>query len=187
MPRVLVLLAPGFEPVEAITPVDFLRRAGAEVVLAAVGPADLLVTGAHNVTIKADVSFDSVATTLFDAIVSPGGMPGTTNLAANAGVVAAIQAHFKAGKLVAAICAAPGYVLGSAAKILAGKKATGYPGAEKGITEVGGTIVAEPVVIDGNIITSRGPGTAPAFGLALVKALVDAETEQKVGKATLIY
>jgi 4-methyl-5(b-hydroxyethyl)-thiazole monophosphate biosynthesis len=187
MVRVLVLLAPGFEPVEAITPVDFLRRAGAEVVCAAVGAPDLLVGAAHKITVKADVTFESVATTLFDAIVCPGGMPGTTNLAADAGVVAAIQAHYKAGKLVAAICAAPGYVLGSAAKILAGKKAAGYPGADKGITEVGGTIVNQPVVIDGNILTSRGPGTAPQFGLALVKALVGDEAEQKVGKGVLLY
>jgi 4-methyl-5(b-hydroxyethyl)-thiazole monophosphate biosynthesis len=187
MPRALVLLAPGFEPIEATTPIDLLRRGGVEVILAAVGTADLLVTAAHNITVKADVAFDSVATQLFDAIVAPGGMPGTTNLAANAKVVAAIQAHYKAGKIVAAICAAPGFVLGSAAKILAGKKAAGYPGADKGITEVGGTIVNEPVVIDGNIITSRGPGTAPNFGLALVKALVGAEKEQQVGKAILLY
>jgi 4-methyl-5(b-hydroxyethyl)-thiazole monophosphate biosynthesis len=186
MVKVLFLLAPGFEPIEAITPIDLLRRAGAEVTLAAVGTPDLLVAAAHKVTVKADVKFDDVATQLFDAIVAPGGMPGTTNLAGTPAVVTAIRAHNSAGKLVGAICAAPGFVLGSAAQILGGKNAAGYPGADKGITESGGTIVVQPVVIDGNIITSRGPGTALPFGLALVKALFGAAKEQEIGKAVLV-
>jgi 4-methyl-5(b-hydroxyethyl)-thiazole monophosphate biosynthesis len=187
MVKALVLLAPGFEPVEALTPIDLLRRGGVEVTLAAVGTPDLLVTAAHNITVKADVPFESVSGQIFDAIIAPGGQPGTKNLAANATVVAAIQAHNAAGKVVAAICAAPGFVLGSAAKLLAGKKAAGYPGADGGITEVGGTIVNEAVVVDGNIVTSRGVGTAIQFGLALVKVLVGAEKEQAVGKAILFY
>jgi 4-methyl-5(b-hydroxyethyl)-thiazole monophosphate biosynthesis len=187
MVKVLFLLAPGFEPIEAIVPIDLLRRAGAEVILAAVGTPDQNVVASFNLTIKADVTLDEVGGQLFDAIVAPGGIPGTSNLAGNAAVIAAIQAHNTAGKVVAAICAAPGLVLGSAAKILAGKNATGYPGADAGIVESGGKIVAQPVVVDSNIITSPGPATAIAFGLALVKKLFGDAKEQEVGKAVLVY
>jgi 4-methyl-5(b-hydroxyethyl)-thiazole monophosphate biosynthesis len=186
MTRVLFLLAPGFETIEALLPVDLLRRAKLDVTLASVGHDDLNVKSAQNVIVRCDVKFDQVATDLYDAIVCPGGMPGTTNLAGNAKVIAAIQAHNKAGKIVAAICAAPGYVLAEAAKILGGKNACGYPGTDAKISENGGTVSEERVVVDQNIVTSRGPGTAAQFGLTLIRVLVGPEKEQEVGKATLI-
>ncbi|KAK8870310.1 hypothetical protein M9Y10_008188 [Tritrichomonas musculus] len=185
MVKVLILLAPGFEEIEAITPIDYLRRAGAEVTTASVGHNDLNVKGAHDVTIKADVKFTDVHTQLFDAIVCPGGMPGTKNLAKTKEVIDALHAHEKAGKVVAAICAAPGFVLAEAAQLLKGKNACGYPGSDEKITENGGHKNENPVTVDGNIITSRGPGTAYKFALALIEKLVGADKAQEVGKGTL--
>jgi 4-methyl-5(b-hydroxyethyl)-thiazole monophosphate biosynthesis len=184
--KALVLLAPGFETIEALTPIDFLRRAKVEVTVASCCHDDLNIKSAHDVVVKCDVKFESVASQLFDAIIAPGGMPGTTNLAGNAKVVAAIQNHAKEGKIVGAICASPGYVLAEAAKILNGKKACGYPGTDEKITANGGTKLEDEVVIDGNIVTSRGPGTAAKFGLALIKVLLGAEKEQEIGKGVLL-
>lgn len=186
MVRVCVLIAPGFEPVEALTPIDFLKRAEAEVVVAAVH-SDLIVPSCLDVAIKCDVKFDQVADQTFDAIVAPGGLPGTENLAKDAKVVAAIQKHFQAGKVVGAICAAPGMLLGEACKILKGKKACGYPGCDDGIAKNGGQKMEDKVTVDGKLVTSRGPGTAAAWSLALIKVIFGAEKEQAVGKGTLIY
>ena len=182
MVKVLILLAPGFEEIEAITPIDYLRRAGAEVTTAVVGHND--VKGAH-VTIKADVKFADVHTQLFDAIVCPGRMPGTKNLAKTKEVIDTLHAYEKAGKVVAAICAAPEFVLAEAAQLLKGKNACGYPGSDEKITENGGHKNENPVTVDGNIITSRGPGTAYKFALALIEKLVGADKAQEVGKGTL--
>ena len=185
MVKVLVLLAPGFEEIEAITPIDFLRRAGCEVVTAVVGHNDLNVKAAHDVTFKADVKFSDVHTQIFDCIVCPGGMPGTKNLAKSKEVIDALHAHNNAGKIVAAICAAPGFVLAEAAQLLKGKNACGYPGSDEKITENGGHKNENPVTVDGNIVTSRGPGTAYKFALTLVEKLCGAEKAQEIGKGTL--
>ncbi|OHT01121.1 putative DJ-1 family protein [Tritrichomonas foetus] len=186
MVKVLVLIAPGFEPVEAITPIDFLRRAGAEVTTAAVGHNELNIKSAHDITMKCDVKFESVHTQLYDAIVCPGGMPGTKNLAKDAHVLEALKAHNDAGKVVAAICAAPGFVLAEAAQLLKGKNACGYPGSDAKITENGGNKLEDPVVIDGNIVTSRGPGTASKFALALIGKLFGDEKANEIGSGTLV-
>ncbi|KAK8837361.1 hypothetical protein M9Y10_036794 [Tritrichomonas musculus] len=185
MVKVLVLLAPGFEEVEATCPIDYLRRAGAEVILASVGTNDLDVTGSHGITFKADVKFNDVHTQIFDGIICPGGLPGTTNLAKTKEVIDALHAHNKAGKVVAAICAAPGFILAEAAQLLKGKNACGYPGPDKKITENGGNRKEDPVTVDGNIITSRGAGTAHKFALALIEKLCGADKAQEVGKGTL--
>ena len=185
MVKVLVLLAPGFEEIEAITPIDFLRRAGAEVTIASVGHNDLNVKGSHEITIKADVKFNDVHTQLFDAIICPGGIPGTTNLAKTKEVIDALHAHNKAGKVVAAICAAPGFILAEAAQLLKGKNACGFPGPDQKITENGGNRKEDPVTVDGNIITSRAAGTAIKFALALIEKLCGAEKAQEIGKGTL--
>lgn len=185
MVKVLVLLAPGFEEIEAITPIDFLRRAGAEVTIASVGHNDLNVKGSHEITIKADVKFNDVHTQLFDAIICPGGIPGTTNLAKTKEVIDALHAHNKAGKVVAAICAAPGFILAEAAQLLKGKNACGFPGPDQKITENGGNRKEDPVTVDGNIITSRAAGTAIKFALALIEKLCGAEKAHEVGKGTL--
>ncbi|KAH0785959.1 DJ-1 family protein [Histomonas meleagridis] len=183
--KAVILIAPGFEEVEAITPIDFLRRAGIEVTLASVGHNDLSIKGAHGIVLKCDAKLDDIAKNIYDAIICPGGMPGTKNLAKNAKVVEAIQAHLAAGKVVAAICAAPGYVLAEACGIMKGKTGCGYPGCDDKITEFGGTKVEDRVYVDGNIITSRGPGTATIFALEILRKLVGNEKADEIGKGTL--
>lgn len=185
MVKALVLLAPGFEEIEALTPIDFLRRAGVEVTIASVCHDDLLVRGSHEITVKADVKFADVRGQLFDALICPGGLPGTTNLAKTKEVLDAIIAHNNAGKIVAAICAAPGLLFAEAAKILKGKNACGYPGPDQKITENGGNRLDDLVTVDGNIVTSRAAGTAFKFALKLIELLCGAEKAQDVGKGTL--
>ena len=186
MVKVCICLAPGFEECEALVPTDFLRRAGAEVTLAAVGTPDLFVEAAHKVTVKADAMFDAVQNNAFDAIICPGGMPGTKNLAKHAPLIAALKKQAAAGKIVAAICAAPGFVFAEAAQLLKGKRACGYPGTDDLISKYGGQKLEDPVVVDGNIITSRGPGTAYLFALAIIKALFDQATADKVASGALV-
>lgn len=184
--KAIILLATGFEEVEAVTPIDFLRRVGVEVTIASVGTGKLEASGAHGVVFKTDVRFEDVATNLYDAIIAPGGLPGTTNLAADAQVVAAIKSHFAAGKVVAAICAAPGFLFAEACGIMKGRTGCGYPGCDDKIEQFGGSKVSDRVHIDGNIITSRGPGTAPDFALALVRKLLGEQAATKLGKGTLV-
>ena len=183
--KAVVLIAPGFEEIEAITPIDFLRRAGVEVVMASVGHDDLAIKGAHGIVLKCNVKFDDVSKNIYDVIICPGGMPGTKNLAKSENVVKAIKAHLAAGKVVAAICASPGYVLAEACGIMKGKTGCGYPGCDDKITENGGTKVEDRVFVDGNIITSRGPGTASIFALEIVRKLVGNEKAEEIGKGTL--
>lgn len=185
MPKtVLALAAPGFEPIELITPVDFLRRAGAEVLIAAVG-CGKVVGGAHGITIQADVLFEEVKGQTYDMIFAPGGLPGTTNLAKNKDVVEFIKRHDAAKKFVTAICAAPGFVLAEACNILKGKHACGYPGCDKAIGTTGGYIQTDNVVVDGHIITSRGPGTALLIGFAMIKALFGEAKEAEIRKGVI--
>jgi 4-methyl-5(b-hydroxyethyl)-thiazole monophosphate biosynthesis len=177
-PRALVLLAEGFEETEAVAVIDLLRRAGIEV--AAAGLTDREVTGSHGVTIRADASFDACMID-FDAIILPGGMPGAANLASSELLLEFIADMYHRDKLCAAICAAP-QVLAKAG-ILAGKKVTCYPGVEEKLT--GAKVSTDPVVRDGNIITSRGVGTAIPFALAIIAYLMDQAAADKVGTAVL--
>ena len=186
MVKAVILLAPGFEPIEATAPGDVLRRAGVQVIYAAVGSPTLNVEGALGISVHADQNFSQIADSLFDAIILPGGLPGATNLAQDVKVVDAVKHHLKAGKVVAAICASPGVVLAEACKILKGKKACAYPGFDDKITENGGTKVEDRVCVDGNIITSRGPGTATYFGLAIAEALVGSEKVNQLREGMLI-
>ena len=186
MVTVVILLAPGFEPLEATAPADILRRAGAQVIYAAVGSRTLSVEGCHGITIRADKNFNELSESLFDAIVLPGGLPGATNLAQDAKVVESAKFHLNHNKVVAAICASPGVVLADACKIVRGKRACSYPGFDDKITENGGTKVEDKVCIDGKLITSRGPGTAVLFGIAIVEVLLGKEKAQKVKEAMLV-
>jgi 4-methyl-5(b-hydroxyethyl)-thiazole monophosphate biosynthesis len=180
--RALVFLAEGFEEVEAVTPVDFLRRAGIEVTTAAVGK-DKAVTGARGIPVAADTVADDLAGLPYDAVVLPGGMPGAKNLAASGIVDTVIREAAAKGKLIAAICAAPVIVLAPKG-VLAGKEFTCFPGMEQ---EVSGAAWREDdVVVDGNLITSRGAGTAALFALAIIEYLTDEETAVKIGKSTLV-
>ena len=184
-PTVLILAATGFEPIELVTTCDILRRSGANVKVAAVGTESLAVRTSHSMIIHADAFFNDLEDHTYDLIVCPGGMPGTKNLASDVSVVEFIKRHYSAGKICAAICAAPGYVFAEACGILKGKRACGYPGTDQKIEENGGIITEMDVVKDGNIVTSRGPGTAVEFALTLVDILWGKEKRNEVARGLL--
>jgi 4-methyl-5(b-hydroxyethyl)-thiazole monophosphate biosynthesis len=179
METVAVLFANGFEEVEGLTQVDFLRRAGINVIMAGVG--DTKITGGHDITIVTDVEVSELQDSL-DGIIIPGGMPGAANVAASKKAINLIQKLYNSGKLVAAICAAPAVVL-SPAGVLTGKKATCYPGYEDRLTD--SHFVEDRVVKVDNVITSRGPGTAAEFAIEIIRYLKDDETAKKIHQQTL--
>ena len=181
MKKVSIFLAEGFEEVEALTPADLLRRAGAEVTLAAVGEKKE-VSGSHGIAIIADQLFTDMDFADMDLLVLPGGMPGTLNLKACEPLLKLLKEHDAEGKKLAAICAAP-TVLGYAG-LLKGKKATCYPGCEEGLT--GAIPVTDPVVTDGTITTSRGVGTAIPFALSLIAELYGTEKAYEIAKS-IVY
>lgn len=173
---VYLLLAPGFEEVEALTPLDYLRRVGQEVKL--VGVSSQIVTGAHGITVHCDTVVEELDT-LPELLILPGGMPGTRNLERNAYVAKQIEACYWGGKLIGAICAAPS-ILGKMS-LLEGKKATCFPGFENALQ--GAEVVFDPVVRDGNIITAKGAGVANQFAFALIEALCGAEETEELKAA----
>ncbi len=167
MSKVLVPLAEGFEEIEAVTVVDLLRRAGVTVVTAGLqaGP----ITGSRGVVIVPDRALDAVLDQDFDMIVLPGGLPGAHHLRDDLRVQAILKRHAAAGAYTAAICAAP--VALAQAGLLVGKTATSYPGFVEKLTIADFTHSTEAVVVDGKIVTSRGPGTAMDFALTLIELL----------------
>ncbi len=179
MKRVAVLLADGFEEVEAVSPIDYLRRAGVEVVTAGVGAKR--VKGSHAITVDADARIDELPADL-DGVILPGGGVGAANLAKSSAVADLVKRLHGEGKLVAAICAAPAKVLAPTG-ILEGRSATCYPGLEGELT--GSSVSSERVVRDGNLITSRGAGTAGEFAIELVRYLVGDETAERVKGSVL--
>ena len=181
MSRIGIFMADGCEEIEGLTVVDVIRRAKQEIVMISItGKRE--VTSSHKVTFLADALASEVDYDALDGIVLPGGMPGTTNLGADETVNRVIREFAAAGKLVCAICAAPS-VLG-ASGILEGKRATCHPGFEEKLT--GATFLAEEVVTDGNVITSRGMGTAVPFALEIVRYVCDDGTAEEIRKA-LVY
>ncbi len=176
MARVLVPLAPGCEELEAVTIIDLLRRAGIEVVTAGLesGP----VRASRGVTLVPDTELDAVLADDFDMIVLPGGLPGAEHLDEDPRVRALLLRMAEAGRYTAAICAAP-RVLASAG-LLDGKSATAYPGHLEKLDLPQVRISPEPVVSDGRVITSRGPGTAMDFALTLIEALAGREQRDQV-------
>lgn len=179
MKKVVVFLADGAEEIEAISPVDILRRAGAEVTLAGVGGKEIIC--AHNIKIVCDKELSEISGEDFDMYVLPGGVRGTESLSDSEIIKDTVKKAYSDGKTVAAICAAPS-VLGKIG-ILNGKRATCYPGFEKYLD--GAEFVSASVVCDGNIITSRGAGTAMNFSLALVKALYGQDKAEDIRKAVI--
>ncbi len=181
MKKTGVFLAEGFEEIEGLTVVDILRRAGIDVVtISVMGQKE--VCGSHKITVLADALFEEVNFEEYEGIVLPGGMPGTTNLGGHSGVNRIIKSFAEQGKLVAAICAAPS-VLGQAG-ILEGKKAACYPGFEDKLT--GAEVTFEEVAEDGNVITSRGMGTAIPFGLRLTAYFTTEQKAKELAEA-IIY
>jgi len=174
--RVLCLLVDGFEEIETVTPVDLLRRAGVEVVMASLGQGT--VTGRCGIRLEADTTLDVVAPEGFDLLLIPGG-PGVAALRADGRPAALARDFSEAGKTVAAICAAP-LVLKDAG-LLDGRDFTAHSAT---YGELPG-VCSERVVIDGNLITSRGAGTALDFGLALVRHLAGDAAADEVAKAIM--
>lgn len=182
MKRVCVLLADGFEEVEAITPIDYLRRVGAAVTVA--GIKGRRVEGGHGIVVEAEATLAELVGEAFDCVVVPGGGKGSENIAADGRAVAFIKAHAKAGAIVGSICAAPALVLGRACGLLAGKAFSCYPGMETLVPE--GRFRAERVVRDGTLITSRAAGCAGEFAAALAEALVGQEPARKLAESVLL-
>lgn len=178
MIKVSVLLADGFEEIEALTAVDLLRRARIYVDTISITD-DYTVHGAHGINVQTEDLFDEVDFSESDMIVLPGGMPGTTNLKEHAGVRKVVKEHTQAGKYVGAICAAP-TVLADLG-LLKGKKITCYPTVEQEIQ--GAVLLRTPVAVDGNIVTGRGAETAVEFALKLIEVLEGEEKAQEVAKA----
>lgn len=181
-PRVAVLLAEGFEEIEAVAVIDVLRRGGAAVRLASLGAAERGVTGAHQIVVMPDTSLDGLRAADLDLVVLPGGMPGSATLAADRRVLALLQAVHAAGGIVAAICAAP--IALQAAGLLAGRRVTCYPSVASRLD--GAQVTGHSVETDGRIITSRGPGTAIAFGLELLRALGRTEAAERLRKDMIV-
>ena len=171
-------LADGFEEIEAIAPVDMLRRAGIEI--KTVGVTGEVVSSSHGIKVVADTSLSDVALDdNIEAVILPGGLPGATNLEESDEVQKAIDFATANDKYVCAICAAP-QILGHKG-LLEGKEAIAYPGFE---AELEGAIISENhVAVDGKFITAKGAGVATEFGLAIVAALKDKDTADKIGKA----
>jgi len=180
MKTAVVVLADGFEEIEAVTPIDLLRRAGVQVIVAGLtaGP----VTGSHGVAFACDAVLDRVAPG-WDALILPGGGLGAKNLSESALVKRCIEQTLAADAWLGAICAAPAVVLGSQG-FLRGRQFTGYPGTEA--QAVGASYRVAPVVVDGRIVTSRGVGTAQAFALKLVELLAGPEKATETARAVLL-
>jgi 4-methyl-5(b-hydroxyethyl)-thiazole monophosphate biosynthesis len=186
--KVLVFLAAGFEEVEAVTPIDYLRRAGIAVLIAAIG-RETAVKGAHGISFTADTTIAELEkkggldAEAWDGVFVPGGMPGASNLAACKEAGSFFKDMSAAGKLIAAICASPAVFLAPLG-LLEGKRFTCYPGAESQVQS--GIWSADSVVVDGNLITSRAPGTAAGFALALIEKLAGPGEVKKLTEAALL-
>ena len=181
MAKALHILADGFEDVEAVTALDILRRAAVEVTVA--GLDGNMVTGARGTRVTPDTTLETVRGGVFDALVLPGGTRGAENLAASPLVREWVLAFHKAGKIIAAICAAPAIVLAPLG-VLDGRSATCFPGMEDRF-QTTTLFKTDPVVVDGALITSRALGTALAFSLALAEKLTDRSTAERVRRAVL--
>jgi 4-methyl-5(b-hydroxyethyl)-thiazole monophosphate biosynthesis len=191
--NVLLLLAEGFEEVESITPITFLRRAGIEVTTVSIS-GNLIVKGARGVQITADTTLAEITGLPkstgndWDAVIIPGGLHGATNLAACEKTGVLLKEMNAAGKLICAICASPAVVL-TPLGILSGKKFTCYPGFQDKIekdTLNNGLWLEDRVVIDGNIITSSAAGTAGEFSIAIIKKLLGEEAAKKTAESVLL-
>ncbi len=171
---VYIFLADGFEEIEALAPLDIIRRAGIDV--KTVGVTGDWVTGAHGITVKADILPESINHDIIDAVILPGGLPGTTNLEKDERVQYAVAYANKHKKLICAICAAPS-ILGHKG-LLDGKEATCYPGFEDSFG--GGKYVKKSVVKSDNFITANGMGSAYKFGFEITAALTSWEVADKI-------
>ncbi len=176
---IYMFLAEGFEEVEALCPLDLMRRAGLSVTTVGVGKAE--ITGAHGITVRADITDSEYNGEMLEMVFLPGGMPGTLNLAESTAVNTAIDTAVANDKYIAAICAAPS-ILGDKG-ILQGKEAICYPGFEDRLS--GAAISKKRVVTDGKVITAAGMGAAMDMGLSIVEIFCGKEKADSLGKAVI--
>ena len=181
MKTIFVFLADGFEEIEAITPIDVLRRAGLNVQTVSV-MEEQIVVGAHGIPVVADKMFADIHLEDAEMLLLPGGLPGATNLDAHQGLSDMIMEFASEGKALAAICAAP-LVFGNRG-LLQGKKATCYPGFESYL--IGAEYTAALVEIDGNFITAKGPGAAMDFAFAIVEKYCGTEKVNELKSGMMI-
>lgn len=180
MKKVYILLAEGFEEMEAIIPCDILRRGGVDVSFIGT-QGNKSVKGAHDITVKTDLLIENIIE-IGDMVVLPGGLPGADHLKKNKKVIQFLNNHENKGKYIAAICAAP--MVLQEAGLLKGKKYTAYPGMEKKIED--GEYIKEAVIIDDRIITSQGPYYATKFALTLLKLLMGEKKVDEIKKEILM-
>jgi 4-methyl-5(b-hydroxyethyl)-thiazole monophosphate biosynthesis len=178
--QALVPIADGTEEIEAVCIIDTLRRANVDVTVACVGKDP--ITASRGVKILADTTIDQAAQATYDLIALPGGMPGATNLGQCEILIHMLQQQQQAGRLLAAICAAPAVVL-KPHGLLEGVRATCYPTFQDRLDP--SLLNREPVVVDGTVITAQGPGVAIAFALTLVERLFDVNKRKEVGSAMI--
>ena len=191
MSKAVIFFAPGLEECEGLLCVDLLRRSGVEVTIAAVG-GEKIVKSARSISVVADALAEELDYSAFDAAILPGGIPGVDNLKADATVrkvctvplIVKLSPQAAAGKVVAAICAAPSVL--AAFGILQGKKATVYPGMEDKLTAAGAEYTGLPITLDGNIITGEALGAAIPFALALASRLAGQQASNAV-KQGIVY
>ena len=176
---VYMFLAEGFEEIEALCPLDLLRRAG--VAVTTVGIGGEYITGSHGITVKTDICDKDAKITDTEMVILPGGMPGTTNLDASELVHRALDKAKEEGAYIAAICAAP-MILGKRGE-LSGKQAVCYPGFEKYLE--GAEVPQAKVAVDGKYVTARGMGVALEFGLALVSALCGKDKADELRRSVI--
>ena len=182
MRSVLIPLAEGFEEIEAVCVIDVLRRAGIEVVTAGLRPGP--VTASRRVVVVPDATLDHAMTRDFDMLVLPGGGPGVVNLRADPRIRRLLERYLQPDRSVGAICAAPTIL--AAYGQLAGRQATSYPSARGPVAAAAAVYREDAVVVDGNLVTSRGPGTAIAFGLALVEMLAGGSRRDEVAAGLVL-
>jgi 4-methyl-5(b-hydroxyethyl)-thiazole monophosphate biosynthesis len=179
--KILVPVADGTEELEAVSIIDCLRRAGAEVTVASV--QDLQIVTSRKIKITADCLIKDCADQIYDLIVLPGGMPGAEHLRDSEVLITMLKDHVEAGRLYAAICASPAVVLEHHG-LLAGKKATCHPSFMGKLKNT--SAVNQTVVVDGHCITSQGAGTALEFSLKLAEILFGLEKRNEIAKAMVV-
>jgi len=180
MGKVIVLLAEGFEEIEAVSVIDVLRRADIEVCVA--GLKDGHIKGAHGLMIKPDAALEDIDEDNFDMVVLPGGATGANNISASKDADELLRKYAKEEKYIAAICAAPAVLAEKG--LLKGCMATSYPSFRE-VVEKDSDYHEAVVVVDENIITSRGPATAAEFAFTLVEVLVEEDTAEKLREGML--
>ena len=185
-----IFLAEGYEPLEALAPMDVLRRAHIDCKFVSISD-DLLPKSTHDATIQADLTWGQFLKEKdekgIDALIFPGGLPGADNLGGNTALASVLRGHFSNGGLTCAICAAPGRVLArNLGTALEGRKMTVYEGFGAELDAVGAINTAADVQVDGNLITAKGPGLAIDFGLAIMERLCDRRVYDVVKHAMML-